>query len=90
MQRAPGALALTPAGAVSAGHRGRACELGHEMRLPSAQVERYAEGMRRFDFDAGLAPYQLDTYSLWQRLTPHVTAAAISRIAPAQVIADDL
>lgn len=54
------------------------------MAVHLLQVERYAEGVRRFDFDAGLVPYPLDSYSLWQRLTPHVTAATVKRVAPRQ------
>jgi hypothetical protein len=31
-------------------------------------------------------PYQLNTYSVWQQLTSHVSAQTIARIAPAQVL----
>jgi len=37
------------------------------------QAERYAAGVRRFDFDAGMAPYDLASYASWQALTGHIT-----------------
>jgi len=39
----------------------------------SLQAERYAAGVRRFDFDAGMAPYDLASYGNWQALTGHIT-----------------
>lgn len=48
-----------------------------------SQVERYAAGVRRFDFDSGLAPYDLASYALWRTLSGHVTEADVARLQPA-------
>ena len=40
----------------------------------SWQAARYAAGVRRFDFDAGMAPYNLASYGSWQALTGHIAA----------------
>ena len=49
-----------------------------------AQVERYAAGVRRFDFDAGLAPYDLASYGQWRALSDLLTPAVLERLSPAQ------
>ena len=41
--------------------------------MHTRQVERYAAGVRRFDFDAGMAPYDLASYGSWQALSNHIT-----------------
>jgi A1 cistron-splicing factor AAR2 len=46
---------------------------------------RYAAGVARFDFDAGLAPYALPTWPAWRALAGHVDARAIARLAPVGV-----
>lgn len=54
-----------------------------ELLLPLAdddEAERYAAGVRRFVFDAGLAPYNLGGLAIWKQLTPHVTSRTITRI----------
>lgn len=54
-----------------------------ELLLPLAdedEAERYTAGVRRFDFDAGLAPYNLGGLATWKQLTPHVTSRTITRI----------
>ena len=43
------------------------------------QVSRYAQGVARFDFDQGLAPYNLHAYQQWQALAGHISAATVNR-----------
>jgi hypothetical protein len=47
-----------------------------------SKVERYAEGVRRFDFDAGLAPYDYGGWAAWKALTGLVTEADLARLLP--------
>ena len=54
-----------------------------ELLLPLGDADeagRFAAGVRRFDFDAGLAPYNLGGGTTWQALTVHVTPATTRRI----------
>jgi A1 cistron-splicing factor AAR2 len=46
------------------------------------EAERYAEGCRRFEFDSGLAPYDLASCRRWASLVSHVTAELISAVSP--------
>ncbi|GBF99801.1 hypothetical protein Rsub_12554 [Raphidocelis subcapitata] len=46
------------------------------------EAARYAEGARRFDFDSGLAPYDLAAYGVWRELTAFVDAALLKRLLP--------
>ncbi len=46
------------------------------------QVARLAEGVRRFDFDQGLAPYDLSRYGQWQALSSHITPAVVDALMP--------
>ena len=46
------------------------------------QEARYAEGVRRFDFDAGLAPYDLAGAAAWHALTCFVDAPLLARLLP--------
>ncbi|KAK9837719.1 hypothetical protein WJX74_003717 [Apatococcus lobatus] len=46
------------------------------------EVDRYTLGVRRYDFDAGLAPYNLSAYATWQRLSGHITPAVIEQLQP--------
>ncbi len=39
-------------------------------------MERVAAGVRRFEFDAYLAPYDLSSFATWQRLSNHISAGA--------------
>lgn len=41
-------------------------------------------GVRRFDFDAGLAPYNLAAHAQWRVLSQHLTPAVLARLSPAQ------
>jgi A1 cistron-splicing factor AAR2 len=57
----------------------------HELLLPlddEDEVDRYAAGVRRFDFDGGLAPYDLASAPVWRALTRHVSSATLARISP--------
>ena len=57
----------------------------HEVLVPlddEDEEERYAAGVRRFDFDAGLAPYDLGSWALWQSLTRFVSPRTTARVAP--------
>ncbi|KAK9829455.1 hypothetical protein WJX72_005966 [[Myrmecia] bisecta] len=47
------------------------------------EVERYAAGVRRLDFDASLAPYDLRSYPRWKQLSQHITQALVAKLAPA-------
>ena len=51
---------------------------------PCGQAERYVAGVRRFDFDAGLAPCNLAAYAQWRALSGHLTPAVLARLSPAQ------
>jgi len=46
------------------------------------EAGRYAEGARRFDFDAHLAPYNLHGLPAWQALSSHITQGHVARIPP--------
>jgi A1 cistron-splicing factor AAR2 len=46
------------------------------------EAGRYAQGVRRFDFDAGLAPYNLPAWPVWQEIAGRVTSDLIERIMP--------
>ncbi|EIE22542.1 AAR2-domain-containing protein [Coccomyxa subellipsoidea C-169] len=56
-----------------------------ELLLPiedADEVERLAAGVRRFDFDAYLAPYDLSSFTTWQSLSGHITPGVIERLSP--------
>ena len=40
-------------------------------------------GVRRFDFDAGMAPYDLASYNGWLALAGHIRPADLERLRPA-------
>eukprot|EP00850_Spirogloea_muscicola_P018863 SM000177S03196 [mRNA] locus=s177:236766:240520:+ [translate_table: standard] len=48
----------------------------------SAEDERYVRGVRNFDFDSFLGPYDIDHFGTWQRLSSFITAAVIERLEP--------
>ena len=39
-------------------------------------MERLVAGVRRFEFDAYLAPYDLSSFATWQQLSNHISAGA--------------
>ena len=43
------------------------------------QVDRYRAGIARMDFDAGLAPYNVNVYPAWKGLSQHISAQTIDR-----------
>lgn len=49
--------------------------------LPT-QAGRYAAGVARFDFDRGLAPYDLARYGQWAGLSCHISAAVLQQLLP--------
>eukprot|EP00877_Chromochloris_zofingiensis_P000739 jgi/Chrzof1/10666/Cz05g07160.t1 len=46
------------------------------------EVARYEAGVQRFDFDAGLAPYDLSRYSQWCNLSCYITKELIDTLSP--------
>ena len=46
------------------------------------QAEPFAAGVRRFDFDQGLAPYNLHAYQQWQNLSSYISKQTISKLSP--------
>ena len=46
------------------------------------QAERYAAGVARFDFDSGLAPYDLGRYGQWVGLSGHISATVLQQLLP--------
>lgn len=58
----------------------------HEVLLPlddEDEVQRFTAGVKRFDFDTNLAPYDLASHELWQSLTRFISPRTTARIAPA-------
>lgn len=50
--------------------------------LPTPQAARYAEGVRRFDFDSGLAPYDLAACAAWHDLACFIDPLLLKRLMP--------
>ena len=50
--------------------------------LTHTQEARFAAGARRFDFDAGLAPYDLPRYAQWRALSGFVAPGDVERLMP--------
>ena len=46
------------------------------------QAESFAAGVRRFDFDQSLAPYNLHAYQQWQNLSGYISKQTISKLSP--------
>lgn len=46
------------------------------------QAEPFAAGVRRFDFDQSLAPYNLHAYQQWQNLSGYISQQTISKLSP--------
>lgn len=56
-----------------------------ELLVPLAdadEAQRYASAVRRFEFDAYLAPYDLNKWSRWRRLSAFISPAVVDRLAP--------
>ncbi|GFH24152.1 uncharacterized protein HaLaN_21887 [Haematococcus lacustris] len=50
--------------------------------LPEAEAERFAAGVRRFDFDSGMAPYNLHGLAAWSELCSCLTPELVDRLVP--------
>lgn len=46
------------------------------------EAQRYAEGVRRFEFDSYLAPYDLSRYQQWTRISSLITPLVIEAVSP--------
>eukprot|EP00803_Ostreobium_quekettii_P000101 evm.model.scf_717.6 EVM.evm.TU.scf_717.6 scf_717:49162-50532(-) len=46
------------------------------------ELERYRLGVRRFDFDSGLAPYDLGSFRVWKALSTYVDEEVLGRLSP--------
>lgn len=46
------------------------------------QAEPFSAGVRCFDFDQSLAPYNLHAYQQWQNLSGYISKQTISKLAP--------
>ena len=51
--------------------------------MEEGEMRRFEEGVRRFEFDGSLAPYDLHSYRLWLSLSSHLTPEIISDLSPA-------
>ncbi|PNW83398.1 hypothetical protein CHLRE_05g244750v5 [Chlamydomonas reinhardtii] len=52
------------------------------VEMPEEEAERYAGGVRRFDFDSGLAPYNLTAWRQWRQLTNYLDVRHVSELQP--------
>lgn len=50
--------------------------------LGKLQAEAYTAGVRHFDFDQNLAPYNLHAYQQWQQLSNHISQECIQSLSP--------
>ncbi|GFR44547.1 hypothetical protein Agub_g5818, partial [Astrephomene gubernaculifera] len=50
--------------------------------LPEEEAERYAQGVRRYEFDWGLAPYNLNAWRQWRELTSCLDARIMEALQP--------
>eukprot|EP01063_Lacrimia_lanifica_P017760 TRINITY_DN24762_c0_g1_i1.p1 TRINITY_DN24762_c0_g1~~TRINITY_DN24762_c0_g1_i1.p1 ORF type:complete len:369 (+),score=107.71 TRINITY_DN24762_c0_g1_i1:87-1193(+) len=67
-------------------------EAEHECLMHLADedaVARYADGVKRMEFDNGLAPYPLDTYPQWRALTASITPEGLERVRPVEKVFGD-
>ena len=46
------------------------------------EAQRYAEGVRRFEFDSYLAPYDLSRYQQWTRISSLITPLVMEAVSP--------
>lgn len=51
--------------------------------MEEGESRRFEEGARRFEFDASLAPYDLNSYRHWLSLCSHLTPDMVSDLSPA-------
>lgn len=63
-------------------HRWNAADEVLVLLADEEEAERFAEGVRRFEFDSGLAPYDLCSYNAWRRLSSYITPAVIDALQP--------
>lgn len=56
--------------------------LSNVLYLSLLQEARYAAGVARFDFDRGLAPYDLNRYSQWVSLSCHISQQLLDEVMP--------
>ncbi|CAI9110600.1 OLC1v1010654C1 [Oldenlandia corymbosa var. corymbosa] len=52
------------------------------VKLSDEEEERYAEAVKRMEFDGKLGPYDLAAYGDWKRLSNYITKDTIDRIEP--------
>lgn len=50
--------------------------------IAALQAEAFTAGVRRFDFDQNLAPYNLHAYQQWQGLSSNISKQTISKLSP--------
>ncbi|KAG2496037.1 hypothetical protein HYH03_005959 [Edaphochlamys debaryana] len=81
---APAATGSSKAGGASGGVTVRRYDPAQELlvELLEDEAERYALGVRRYDFDAGLAPYNLHAWRQWVALTDRLDAEVIAALQP--------
>jgi len=63
-------------------------DAGAELLVDVADEEeagRYASGVRRFEFDSQLAPYDFGRVATWRALTDAITPADLQRLTPARL-----
>jgi len=48
------------------------------------EAGRYASGVRRFEFDSQLAPYDFSRWPAWRALSDAITPADLQRLTPAR------
>ncbi|XP_069150110.1 uncharacterized protein [Solanum lycopersicum] len=52
------------------------------VKLSEEEGERYAQAVKKLEFDRQLGPYALDQYGDWKRLSNFITKSTIGRIEP--------
>lgn len=52
------------------------------VKLSEEEEERYAQSVKKLEFDRQLGPYALDQYGDWKRLSNFITKSTIERIEP--------
>ncbi|GLC38850.1 hypothetical protein PLESTM_000786600 [Pleodorina starrii] len=52
------------------------------VELPDEEAQRYALGVRRYEFDWGLAPYNLHAWQQWRELTSCLAPRVIDALQP--------
>ena len=54
------------------------------VKVSTQEQRQYATGVRRMDFDAGLAPYPSKLLPQWKNLTRNIDAEVVAQLAPVQ------